>query len=232
MAPATCSAGLKLERAKKHRADLETAISAFMSSSPYTVGALRPEIPHSPSTASLSSKRSRQTFRWFVETFLLQNLRSAVDHLAGQLAISAGNDIGKHTAFPIFENAIKYKSGASKKVERMRADAIRAIGALEPYGGGKVEALWRLHQLNNIDKHRVIFTAASSVAAVPKDKCFPLQVGSILFVHRERFQIKISDWDPLPSPSSQEVYGEPVLQVITGLTTAVENVLGTLAPFL
>jgi len=39
----------------------------------------------------------------------------------------------------------------------MRPEAIEAIDALKPYGGGN-DLLWRLHELNNSDKHRLLFT--------------------------------------------------------------------------
>jgi hypothetical protein len=45
----------------------------------------------------------------------------------------------------------------------MRDDAIKAIDALEPYGGGKGEVLWHLHCLNNIDKHRMLLTVLASI---------------------------------------------------------------------
>ena len=36
---------------------------------------------------------------------------------------------------------------------------IKAIDALKPYKGGN-DALWRIHELDNIDKHRALFTYA------------------------------------------------------------------------
>lgn len=37
--------------------------------------------------------------------------------------------------------------------------AIKAIDALKPYKGGN-DALWRIHELDNIDKHCALFTYA------------------------------------------------------------------------
>ena len=39
----------------------------------------------------------------------------------------------------------------------MRKDAVDAIDAIKPYKGGN-DTLWRLHGLNNIDKHRLLIT--------------------------------------------------------------------------
>lgn len=230
-----------------------------MKSNPYTIAALhRPDMPQ-VLFYYVSDLKEIPVEIPLICGDVLQNLRSALDHLAGQLAISAGKTIGKNSAFPIFENVAKYRSGAAQKVERMRPEARKAIADLEPYGGGKGEALWHLHQLNNIDKHRVILTAASLVAAIdalphwarqipqlrplaehgyvfiPHDdyKCFPIQVGSILFETPDkeldpklRFSFEIALGD-------REVrFGQPVLQVVTELMTAVEGVLDDLAPFL
>jgi hypothetical protein len=41
----------------------------------------------------------------------------------------------------------------------MLPEAIEAIDALKPYKGGN-DALWRIHELDNIDKHRTLFTLA------------------------------------------------------------------------
>ena len=39
----------------------------------------------------------------------------------------------------------------------MSAAAIKHLDSLKPYKGGN-EALWRVHELDNIDKHRTLFT--------------------------------------------------------------------------
>jgi hypothetical protein len=47
----------------------------------------------------------------------------------------------------------------------MRPDAIKAIDAIKPYRGGN-ETLWRLHRLNNVDKHRLLITSGSAYDSV------------------------------------------------------------------
>jgi len=42
----------------------------------------------------------------------------------------------------------------------MRPKAVQAINAAEPFKGGN-DTLWRLHKLNNIDKHRALVTLGS-----------------------------------------------------------------------
>jgi hypothetical protein len=61
--------------------------------------------------------------------------------------------------FPIAETETKYESDKARKVKGMLPEAVRAIDRLKPYKGGN-KALWRIHELDNIDKHRSLFTVA------------------------------------------------------------------------
>jgi hypothetical protein len=248
---------MKLERAKKHRSELMTALSAFLGSKPYRIGAVqRPETPQILYYYVAEVREIPEDIPLICGD-VLQNLRSALDHMAGNLVVSAGNSVNSQTAFPIFDNEAKYRAGANRKVGRMRPEAIIAIDALEPYRGGRGQDLWRLHRLNNIDKHQMIFAAGSLVTAVdalshwarmipqlrpladagyafiPEDKSFPLQVGSILFETLETTvdqSLRFSFDVALGHPDV--CYGEPLLKTVTELIDAVENVLTELAPFL
>ena len=90
---------------------------------------------------------------------VIQNLRSCLDHLAYQLARvgTADAEPSRLVSFPIFEDEVKYESGRASRVAGMRPDAVKSIDALKPYKGGN-ELLWRLHDLSNIEKHRLIVT--------------------------------------------------------------------------
>jgi hypothetical protein len=87
----------------------------------------------------------------------LHNLRSTLDHLAWQLVLEAGSAPTSSTSFPIFDDAAKYGRGALSKLAGMRQSAIDAIAAIKPYKGGN-DTLWRLHRLNNVDKHRLVIS--------------------------------------------------------------------------
>jgi hypothetical protein len=96
---------------------------------------------------------------------VIHNLRAALDHLAQQLALLNTPTLTQEKLrlieFPIAETFAKYKKSKAGKVEGIHPDAIKAIDTLEPYGdgNGKFSALlWRLHALDNIDKHRTLFT--------------------------------------------------------------------------
>jgi hypothetical protein len=90
---------------------------------------------------------------------IVHNLRSALDHLAHQLVLvgSPGKEPTRRIEFPIAKDFATYEKDKRAKVEGMRQDAIAAIDALKPYKGGN-DDLWRIHELDNIDKHRGLFT--------------------------------------------------------------------------
>jgi hypothetical protein len=148
---------LKTKRANKHIAELQTAILAFKATDPHEVSAKR-----DPQTRKLIYYVHKADpvpdDIALIAGDVLQNLRSAVDHLAYQLVLAAGNTPDTSTSFPIFDTPDKYKSGVQGKVKGMAETAVKAIDIVEPYQGGKGEILWRIHRLNNIDKHRLIFT--------------------------------------------------------------------------
>jgi len=153
---------VKIERAEQHIQDLNAAIDTFFLGKPYEVG-------------TKSDPQTRELIYYMVRVEnvplsiaaicgdALQNLRTALDHLASQLVSTAGGgERSDSAAFPIGASAKKYKAMVARKVEGMGQRAKNAIDAVEPYEGGKGDVLWRLHALNNIDKHRLLLTVAST----------------------------------------------------------------------
>jgi hypothetical protein len=90
---------------------------------------------------------------------VLQNLRSALDHLAYGLVTANKGTPTRQTGFPIFDSAATYEKGSPAKVKRMRQEAIDAINLMHPYKGGN-NKLWELHELNIRDKHRLLLALA------------------------------------------------------------------------
>jgi hypothetical protein len=149
----------KVERAKKHFRDLEVELISFGKQHSYVLTGERnndsgkingpyfqhrlPIIPVNILTAAGD---------------VIHNLRSALDHLAYQLVAvgSPGSVPSRRAEFPIAKDFTTYKAETPRKVEGMTPEAVEAINRLKPYKGGN-EALWRIHELNNIDKHRMLF---------------------------------------------------------------------------
>lgn len=155
---------IKIERAKEHFRDLEVEVRSFLMTNPYIVGT-----KHDPQTRKLIyyllSIREPPLRMSTIAGDLIHNLRSALDHLAYNLVIVGGGTPSTQTYFPIFDDAARYKTGCRGKVTGMRPDAIKAIDAIKPYGGGN-DTLWRLHKLNNVDKHRLLITVGSAYRSI------------------------------------------------------------------
>lgn len=158
---------VKVERAKQHYRDLEGEIRAFLDSTPYEVSTKPdPQVAESIKYHIANVRETPHSILLIVGDILF-NLRAALDHLAYQLAWVNGTrneKILKTTSFPIFDDATRYKAGADGKVQGMSQSAKDAINATKPYHGGN-DTLWRLHILNNLDKHRFLITAGFHVAA-------------------------------------------------------------------
>jgi hypothetical protein len=153
---------LKTERAKKHIDDLNLALEVFYATKPYGIGKKihTKTGEHSyhvtritPVPVSLS----------LIIGDVLQNLRSALDHLAYALVAKAiAPDLpNKYLTFPIMDTAKQYMAPEGRgKIERAGNEAMKRIDALKPYKGGN-DLLWQLSRLNILDKHRLLLTTTS-----------------------------------------------------------------------
>ncbi len=104
----------------------------------------------------------------------IHNLRSALDHVAFQLAVVNGKSSGaaEKTMFPVCL-AKSGDNGFNKRVERtlkpfISSAALAEIEKLQPYKAYSVPNqadLWILHNLDIIDKHRLLIIARDQFAA-------------------------------------------------------------------
>jgi hypothetical protein len=92
----------------------------------------------------------------------IHNLRSALDLLVWQLVLINSAVPGKQNAFPIYDTLLDFNSGYARQLCGVATSAVGTIRSLNPYEGGN-RTLWLLHQLDIIDKHRVLVPAYSSV---------------------------------------------------------------------
>lgn len=201
---------LKVERAKEHVADLEGHLRTFMDSNPYKVGT-----KHHPETRKLiyylTSVQPTPEGLPLISGDVIQNLMSALDHLAYQLVCSDTGDKPPNPDwiyFPIRDTFDIYEAKKRGKMQGACEDTFSAIDALKPYKGGN-DALWMLFGLNKIEKHRLLLTVGSQAAGMnvgrdlmrrfrgtafanpafafnifirPSDPSFPLKDGLELFI--------------------------------------------------
>src|SRR5216683_4202653 len=155
---------VKIERAKKHLRDLAAEILTLTHT---TIVHRDPKtgVPPNPITFMWNPDfKTVPTLSFDVVAIsgdIIHNLRSALDHLAHQLVFVGSphlttSTISRNIGFPIAESMAKYEAIKVGKVEGMRPEAKEAIDRLKPYKGGN-DPLWRVHELDNIDKHRALF---------------------------------------------------------------------------
>jgi hypothetical protein len=148
---------VKIERAKKCFHDLETELGNF-GDKHFDMSFEKTHTSFRQGPPDIARQRIRPFDALAIAGDVVHNLRTALDHLASQL-VSAGSDgePSRRVEFPIAKDAATYEHDKARKVEGMSSEGIKFIDALKPYKGGN-ESLWKIHELDNIDKHRTLFS--------------------------------------------------------------------------
>jgi hypothetical protein len=252
---------LKIERAEKHIRDLDSGIRDYFQSRPYEVRTHRDPDSRRMLYVLHSFREPDETFPVVVGD-VIQNLRSALDHMAYLLFKGSPGFKPKLSFFPIAEDAAKYKSETLRKIKGFRKQPVEAISAIEPYGGGKGETLWRLHSLNIVDKHQLLipvlgryggFIHNSLVDRMWEEKGevspFKNMPPLLLRVNPEFSQLKVGAilFADLPDAKVNQnmqfkfdiafnepgiAQGEPVLPTLQGMHDFVKNVITDLGGLL
>jgi hypothetical protein len=171
---------------------------------------------------------------------ILQNLRSALDHIIYQLAEVAHPDVDfsetTRLGFPIGRDFPDYIAKRCRQVEGLiHPIAISHIDSLKPYKGGE-DWFWFLHEANNVDKHRFLIS-------VGKDCLFsgPNHPGLYWFKECDKFfnglfepesnqnmELRINK----PVVNSGIFGGEALIPSLEKTITSVQIVVETFMPFL
>jgi hypothetical protein len=163
----------KIERAKKHFAELEAANKRFTERNPYE---LVPEVEGEYLIQRLVIHEETPIELPLIAGDAIHNMRSALDLTFCQLVEANGIPAAPSDVFPIHATRKKYESGGRGQVKaRVSKDALDIIDTLKPYKGGN-NALWALHKLDIVDKHRAILTAPGSIPQLLFQHSFPLDV--------------------------------------------------------
>lgn len=254
---------VKIERAKEHIADLDSAITSFFNGSGYEI-----QTKDDPNTGEHICYLTRLDIPTTIAAIAgdaVHNLRSALDHLACQLFMVATGalTVPRRIEFPIADDPTKFKDKTfRRKIEGLRQDAIKAIDGAEPYKAGKGDALWRLHTLDIIDKHRalnlLVLRRRSGNLTAPLIQDLERSVGRalpkidvfFLLADAERLRtLQIGDEVDRFAPNvevNQNMYprleiafGEPqiveaksVLETLQHMTDLVDNLIGSFKPLL
>jgi hypothetical protein len=152
------SAEAKVERAEKHINEVEDQLLTFGNTDPYKFTAER-----NPNTRELIYRMVEVGAVPRIAPAVgdaVHNLRSALDHLI----CSFSSRIEKYTGFPIFDPSKKTSEGEEAfeaKIDSIPPEAKQIVKRFNPYDGGN-PILWRLHQLDILDKHKTLVTVAAS----------------------------------------------------------------------
>jgi hypothetical protein len=153
----------KIDRAIKHRADLQQAVAEFVGSDFFEI---KTEVDYKRRVVgrAVNVKRPGEKIGSLIGECALC-LRSALDQLAFQLAKShsgpLSDRVARSSAFPIFETGPLFRGekgrGTAHKMAGMAPSTKRIIEEAQPYHRRRqplLQALWQLEELANLDKHR------------------------------------------------------------------------------
>jgi hypothetical protein len=139
-------------------------------------------------------------------------LRSGLDQLAWQLALTTTDKPGGQTCFPIeSECPLPSNNSYARKTVSIPPVALKVIESLQPYtcwSRRKEHPLWQLNRLSNIDKHQVVavghipFRLESNVILTARPHFKNGILITIPLAEKEKLQLKIQVPD-IP-------FGEPI----------------------
>jgi hypothetical protein len=153
----------KMQRANEHLQELDREISLYQAAHTYSV------------TKELNGDKTSYIYRIKPNVLpslrigtiigdIIHNMRSALDHLAWQLALLATPTPYEYTAFPIYKDGTnKHIKDARRMLRDVPTEALDLIERLQPYHAGDTadkHPLWILHALWNLDKHRTLVPMA------------------------------------------------------------------------
>jgi hypothetical protein len=190
---------LKIEWAKKHIRDLDTAIQAFVLNKPYRLGAKpHPVAAIEHTTLYVAEVKPVPDEISLIVGDAIHNLRSALDYLMWQLVEAGGGIPDRNIYFPIAESAKQYKSSIrNREIQKIAPDALHIIGSVQPYQTDD-QTLWLLHKLDIIDKHRLLLTVTASMDKWGVD----IAKGINIWFNENRFIPLIAGYEVVNIPTS------------------------------
>jgi|ERR1019366_511563 hypothetical protein len=229
---------VKIERAKKHLLDVEREVLVFRDKQRHVVFSDADFAPGKFSAPIHDVHVVRiLTFNILCGAGdVIQNLRTALDHLANHLVAVAGKPPTRRIEFPIAKDSTTYERDKAAKVEGMRPEAVEAIDRLKPYKGGN-DLLWKIHELNNIDKHRMVFTIDND--AIMEDDWLPpggyaVRTGNPTFasVFDDEIEKNVEFEIDEAISKSQIVQGDALLPTLHQMIDFVEGLVFSFEPLL
>jgi len=249
----------KIERAQEHLGKLESEVRAFLQTNPYQ--AVGEDDPETGDWRVLVRVREEPPLRWSATIGdVIHNLRSSLDLLVWQLVIANGGEPNEFTGFPIFKSADEFEKHSPGRLKGASEEAVRLMKELKSYQGGN-NTLWQLHQLDIIDKHRLLIPVGSAhrnvvidmskglrqtspgwdippmpIALEPSDRQFPLKDGAEIFRVKAQARGR-GDMDPkftfeIAFGEGEIIDGEPLVPTLSKFVDVVAKLTEKFMPFL
>jgi hypothetical protein len=162
--PELAGARAKIDWAKEHIRNLDRDKAAFLALNPYTV---TPEfyVEHGSTAYFLDKLQPIPVCIPLLAGDAAHCLRTALDYLAYSLVPELARKPGVQIYFPICKSLKEYRTESVRKTDGMPQSAKDRIDTFKPYLGGD-NRLWELHQLDIIDKHRLLMITATTVSKI------------------------------------------------------------------
>jgi hypothetical protein len=152
---------VKIDRAKKHLADLKAAVDAFDALHPYGVVVDKKTDPDSEIHRFWLNVPIPDEWAGILGD-CVHNLRSSLDLLAIALIEHNGGTPGDYSAFPISPNETHFDASGVTRLKGASAQAVELVRSLKPYRGDANNTLWELHRLDIADKHQLLIPVAAA----------------------------------------------------------------------
>jgi hypothetical protein len=206
---------LKIKRANQHIRELNEILNAFQKTHFYRLSMednadLRKNIVTFSVTEEIPSDVP------LVIGDAVHNLCTALDHAVYEMLILSGGSAGVWTKFPFEKTRQELEATLQGgTIQRLGLDLITLImEVIQPYKGGN-DPLYGLHDLDIVDKHRLIlpvlsFTTLSHVVVASRENTQAVSGDSLKVKPGERLSILFSGSDRFDLKD----YGQPTLHVL------------------
>lgn len=239
----------KIKRAKKHIDDFELIGGAFIRQAEPDVFRVDTDPETGNEITTINKLAVPPVDTGLIAGDAIHNLRSALDHLAYQLVLVAGNTPSPGTGYPIFATAERYKTYKAGKVEGMSDAAKNFIDTTKPYLGGTDELYW-LHALDIADKHHALVVTLVAVHGAmvisparwfrPDHKpCYtlqnlrtPLKVGDVVLIREPNCEDQVDLAPDVAFSQPKIVEGKPVFEFLQQTTELIDRLIVDFRPYL
>lgn len=162
----------KLNRGREHLVSLIDLVQGWGASEPYTI-LKECNDDRTEFHIGIEFRDFPDVLHWgLLAGEVLFNFRCALDHIVYALAVAGSGSAPPpkegQLAFPITTTPEEFDKAIERRLRSVPAEAVEIIRVAQPFRDADPtrHALFRLHRLNNVDKHRLIHVAVFALRSV------------------------------------------------------------------